>query len=136
MIVRDIMYPRVARILSSQNLGELLQQLVRESVSGVPVVEPDCRLVGVVSMRDLMKAIADGMAADPEQTIARLLSTEVRDIMTPMPFTVAPDMPVTELAGALKRRGIHRAFVVKEGRLRGVVSTSDLLRAAADTDGE
>lgn len=52
----------------------------------------------------------------------------VRDIMTEAAFAVTPDTPVKELAEFLLRGRIHRALVVEEGRLHGVVTTFDLLR--------
>lgn len=52
----------------------------------------------------------------------------VGDIMTEAAFSVAPDTPVKEVAEFLLRGRIHRALVVEDGRLRGVVTTFDLLR--------
>lgn len=56
---------------------------------------------------------------------------EVRDIMTDAAFTVTPDTPVKDLAGFLLRGRIHRALVVEDGILKGVVTTFDLLRELA-----
>ncbi len=130
--VREIMHPRVARIQPEASLAEVIRMLVRESVSGVPVVEPDCRLVGVVSMRDVLAAIAELLDACPSDSFESvLMGRQVMDIMTPMVFSVSPDMPITELAGTLHEARLHRAFVVDHGRLSGVVSTFDVMRAAA-----
>lgn len=52
----------------------------------------------------------------------------VRDIMTEAAFSVSPDTPVKELAEFLLRGRIHRALVVENGQLRGMVTTFDLLR--------
>ena len=56
----------------------------------------------------------------------------VSDIMTPVAFTVTPGTSVTELADFLVRGRIHRAVVVEDGRLQGLVSSADVLRAVAD----
>ena len=58
-------------------------------------------------------------------------SVRVADIMTPVSFTVAPDTPVKELADFLVRGRIHRAVVVDEERLVGIVTSGDVLRAVA-----
>jgi CBS domain-containing protein len=59
-------------------------------------------------------------------------TTTVEDIMTPVTFTVEPDTPVAELCGFLVRGRIHRAVVVKNKRLEGIVTSADVLRAVAD----
>lgn len=56
----------------------------------------------------------------------------VREIMTPLPFFVEPDTPLPELCEFLVRGRIHRALVVKEGQLLGIVTSVDVLRAVAE----
>ena len=57
---------------------------------------------------------------------------DVRSIMTPANFHVVPDATLGELAGFLLRGRIHRALVMEEDRLVGIVTTVDVLRAVAD----
>ena len=52
--------------------------------------------------------------------------------MTPVAFSVGPDDSLKELAEFLVRGRIHRAVVVEGDRLRGIVSSADVLRAVAD----
>lgn len=56
----------------------------------------------------------------------------VTDIMTPVSFSVEPDTSVSELADFLVRGRIHRALVLEDGRLQGIVTSMDLLKALAD----
>jgi CBS domain-containing protein len=56
----------------------------------------------------------------------------VADLMTPVTFSVAPDMPVAELAQFLVRGRIHRALVVDNDELLGIVTSQDVLKAVAD----
>jgi CBS domain-containing protein len=63
---------------------------------------------------------------------SRVDTTTVADIMTPVTFMVAPDAPVAELCDFLVRGRIHRAVVVKNHRLEGIVTSADVLRAVAD----
>ena len=56
----------------------------------------------------------------------------VRDIMTPVPFSVEPEMPLSELCELLVRGRIHRAVVVEKGQLLGIVTSVDVLRAVAE----
>jgi CBS domain-containing protein len=57
---------------------------------------------------------------------------DVRSIMTPANFYVAPDATLGELAGFLLRGRIHRALVMEDDKLVGIVTTVDVLRAVAD----
>jgi CBS domain-containing protein len=56
----------------------------------------------------------------------------VSDVMTPISFSVEPTASARELADFLVRGRIHRAVVLEDGRLRGIVTTMDILRAVAD----
>ena len=59
----------------------------------------------------------------------------VEEIMTPVAFSVDPDMLVRELADFLAKGGIHRALVLEEDRLAGIVTTFDLLQVLAGEGG-
>ena len=59
-------------------------------------------------------------------------SVAVADIMTPVAFSVRPGDTVKELADFLVRGRIHRAVVVEDARLLGIVTSGDVLRAVAD----
>lgn len=129
--VRQIMHPRVARIHPEASLAELVQLLAREGVSGVPVVKPDCSLAGVVSATDVLRLVAQQLEPGPAAVEVDLMNRKVKEIMTPAPFSVTPEIPVAELARLLFKRGIHRALVVEEGRLCGIVTAFDVLRAVS-----
>ena len=62
---------------------------------------------------------------------SRLDTTLVEEIMTPVSFTVEPGTPVTELCDFLVRGRIHRAVVVEDRQLAGIVTSADVLRAVA-----
>jgi CBS domain-containing protein len=61
--------------------------------------------------------------------------TTVREIMTPVPYTVSPDASMAELATLLLDHRIHRALVVADDRLVGIVTTLDVLRTIAEGNG-
>jgi CBS domain-containing protein len=62
---------------------------------------------------------------------SRLDTTQVEEIMTPVSFTVEPGTPVTDLCEFLVRGRIHRAVVVENRQLAGIVTSADVLRAVA-----
>ncbi len=59
-------------------------------------------------------------------------SVSVGDVMTPVSFSVNPDMPVPELCEFLVRGRIHRALVVEKDELQGIVTSQDVLRGVAE----
>lgn len=84
----------------------------------LPVLE-DGRLVGVIAGRDLR------MHAE------RLGSLRVDDVMTTGPMTAAPDTPIAEVADRLLRHNVGGLPVLDEGRLVGIVTRTDVLKAVA-----
>lgn len=63
---------------------------------------------------------------------SRFDQATVEDVMTPVSFSVAPDMTVPELCEYLVRGRIHRALVIEDGALVGIVTSQDVLRAVAE----
>lgn len=93
--------------------------MTRERVSALLIVD-EAQLCGIVTDRDLRsRCLAVGL---PD-------STPVSAIMTPMPCTLPPDAPAFEALLEMSRRGIHHLPVTEHGRLLGLVSSTDLLRA-------
>ncbi len=174
LTVRDIMSTAVVTAGPDDTVRQLARVLADAEISGVPVVDPDGALVGVVSATDLVRLAADDtdvhVAASalptdradlptplfdeepdadpygfflPEEspfagkelldifTESELDEVEVADIMTPVAFSVGPDTTVKELADFLVRGRIHRAVVEEDGRLVGIVTSGDVLRAVA-----
>jgi CBS domain-containing protein len=175
--VKDIMRRDVVTVSPDTTARYLAKVLADEEITGVPVLDANDRLVGVVSSTDLVRLAADESSVEVRQvgltrgvdpvldpdaeaedaeaqdpfgfflpedspfTGQRILeqwpdsefdSVLVRDIMTPVSFSVAPDSTVPELCEFLVRGRIHRAVVMEEGRLVGIVTSADVLRAVAD----
>jgi CBS domain-containing protein len=116
-------------IRGTDTLIEAIGLLAESHVSGVPVVDDHGRLAGVLSNSDVLEAIAEH--DDPEAREAAFEQTTVQEIMTPRPQTISPDAQVKDAAQRMVYLEVHRLFVELEGRLVGVVSTTDLVRALA-----
>jgi CBS domain-containing protein len=121
----------VVTIAPEASLAELADLLRQHAISGVPVTDGAGKAVGTVSATDLLW-LSDRVR--PTATALRetgrwegLEGLTVRDVMTPDAFGVAPDCPIDELLEFFSRTGLHRALVLEEGRVVGVVSTTDLL---------
>jgi CBS domain-containing protein len=85
--------------------------------TGSLLVTADGRLTGIITERDLLRAVALG--ADPDRS-------SVDEVMTADPFTVPPDMPLQEAAREMAVRWIRHLPVVKNDQILGVVSMRDV----------
>jgi CBS domain-containing protein len=155
--VSDLMQREVVTIGLDATAHELAELLHYHSIGGVPVLDGEGRVAGVVSGSDLVRLAAQREGAQvpplPEEAatdagrffsqgavsttllhrLARdyLAGTLVRDLMTPAVFSVREEATIPELARFLLRTGAHRALVMDEDRLRGIVTATDVLRAVA-----
>lgn len=133
---KDVMQERVVTVRPNLLVRELAKLLDEKRISGAAVVERGGRIVGVVSKSDLVHHELEG--ADhyvwEEGAMPRGFHVEspdravVADIMTPGVVEAAPDAPLSALARLMRRRRIHRVFITEAGRLRGIVTTLDLLK--------
>lgn len=99
-------------------VGEAFEQCRAHSIRHLPVLQ-DGWLVGVVSDRDLLPVVGRG-----EGDMRR-----VEDVMTKDYVAVLPGTPLSEVAECMLRNGFHALPVVENGALRGIVTSSDVLRA-------
>lgn len=129
MLVADIMQTNLKAIGAADLVGEAITALADHHVSGLPVVDDAGRLVGVLSNSDVLQALAEH--TDPEERERIFEQSEVRDLMTPRPQTVTPDASVKDAAQRMLYLEVHRLFVERDGKLAGVISTTDLVRAMA-----
>jgi CBS domain-containing protein len=129
MRVAELMQRNVRTIDSEACVAEVVVSLADAHISGLPVVDKGGRMIGVVSASDVLTAEAEAEG----QNIGRELleGTSVRDIMTARPYTVSPDEDVREAARQMLYADVHRLFVTEDGRIVGVVSTTDIVRAVA-----
>ncbi len=118
IIAADVMNPNVLVVQEDMSVEELARFLVESEISGAPVVDPEGRLVGVVSVTDL----AAERAGSGEENQMR-----VRDIMTPAIYSVDAETPIPEVAETLINSHIHRLLVTSGERVVGIVTSSDLL---------
>jgi len=112
-----------SRVVVADGDGSLADAATRmhENQVGSLVVMDGERLAGILTERDLTRAIAEG--ADPE-------SVTVADYMTGWPTVVSPDMDVREAVAAMLELECRHLPVVEEGRVVGMVSIRDLLGSA------
>ncbi|MFI1731154.1 CBS domain-containing protein [Streptomyces acidicola] len=144
--VRDVMQVPAASVPGDMPFEDVAHALAREQVSAVPVVDADDHVIGVVSESDLLAKAA--VMAEPHRhgAVGRLWQRRLYDkshgdtaatLMTFPPVTVHPAEPVADAAWTAARARLKRLPVTdRRGRLVGVVSRRDLLRALIRDDAE
>ncbi len=144
MKVRELMTTEVVSIGPEQALKEAARLMVDSGVSGVPVVDDDARLIGIITEADFVAGEA-GRRADQRAGLLRLLLNRqtigdeeltVADVMTPDVIIVGPDADHTEAARLMDREAVKRLIVTDDQRVVGIVSRADIMRAFTRSDSE
>ena len=139
---RDLMTPDVVTVPPETPVLTIARMLADRGMSAAPVVDPQGQLLGIVTEADLIRRLA-GEADKPAGWFASLFSNQerdaeryarthgvtARDVMTAEVVAVDPDTLASAVAHLMEERGIRRVVVTQEGRLKGIVSRADLLRA-------
>lgn len=134
---REIMSSPAIACRPETFLYEVAEALADRSISGVVVVGPDGGVVGVISERDIASAAGSplvrlALKLSPKGVIGpKGVSERVEDVMTKSPVTAGPESPLHILAEIMVRESINRLPIVHAGRLEGVVTRTDLLKALA-----
>ncbi len=134
--MRDLMNKAVV-VAPDTSVRDLIRLLSQHRINGCPVLDAAGRVLGTVSTTDLLWLSDQLIPLDPDspewEGRARELLDErsVREIMTPDAFGLGPDEGLDALSRFFARTGLHRALVLEEGRMVGVVSISDLLALIA-----
>ncbi len=146
MHVRDVMSKTVLTTTAAAPLKEAALQLAREGVSGLPVVDGDGAVIGVISEADVIakegnEHKAGGFLAwflDPGDPWLdeRMAARTVGDAMSSPAIVITPERPVADAATRMIEDGVNRLPVVEDGRLVGLVTRADLVRAFVRTDDE
>jgi CBS domain-containing protein len=124
MLVKDHMSKNVVTLDSDMEILRAAHTLITKDISGAPVLDKHGRLVGVLTERDCMRV---AMQADYHGIPGGL----VKDYMSESPQSVTPGESILNLAQLFISGRFHRYPVVDNGRLVGVISRRDVMRAMA-----
>jgi CBS domain-containing protein len=132
MRVSDIMTTRVVTVAPDTGVTQIANRLVQCRISAVPVLECD-RVVGIVSEGDLMHRheIGTDDLLEGADEYVRSHGLRAADLMTSPVVSVTEDTVLARAARLMAKHRIKRVLVLRRGRLVGVVSRSDLVRALA-----
>jgi CBS-domain-containing membrane protein len=113
MKASDVMVLPVITVKPYSSVKEAARTLLTHHISGVPVVDDQGKLIGIIS--EYVKAHA----------------RKVADVMTRQVVTATPDTPLYEVANLLERHSIKRVPILRDGQLVGIVSRANLIQAVA-----
>jgi CBS domain-containing protein len=143
--VSDVMTRRVLTARPAMPLKELARVLTEHGLSALPVLDPDDRVIGMASERDLLSKQARPLPGPRRWWQLRRTRDEIRraegdtvgHVMTGFPVTVAPGATLAEAARRMIENGVkHLPVIDHGGKLVGVVSRADLVRAFVRSDDE
>ena len=143
MNARDVMTRDVVSVASDTPMRKIAALLLEKRISAVPVVDSSGAPIGMVSEGDLtgrneaerearqdwwLTMLAEGEAVNPE-FLASLNYPTARDMMSAPVISVHEETSLEEIAGILTEHRIKRVPIVRDGRIVGIVSRADLVRA-------
>lgn len=142
MKARDLMTADVITVSPDASVAEVARLLTSNRISAVPVIDKDRRVLGIVTEGDLMRRVEGqtekrvgwlaSLFTDPERMAkdyAKSHGRKAGDVMTPHVVSVQEDDDAGDIADLIDRHSIKRVTVVRDGKLVGIVSRADLLRA-------
>lgn len=143
--VADVMNTDVITVTPETSLRDLAEVLSKNRINGVPVVDDEGDVIGVVCESDLMErnrplhiptvfVLLDAWIPmeNPwrlEKEIKRICATTVEDIYSRPAVSVEPETDLSEVARIMHEQNLHTIPVVDRGKLVGVVGKSDIIRS-------
>jgi CBS domain-containing protein len=122
VLVKDYMSTDLVTLNSEMEIQQAVYKLIMHDKAGAPVLDEHGRLVGILTDRDCMKVAMQG---GYHGTPAGL----VKDYMSSQPQWVGPEQSILTLADMFINSRFHRYPVVDNGRLVGMISRRDVMRA-------
>ena len=144
----DVMVRDVVTVRPDTDVAAAIKLLTEHNVSALPVLDREGNLVGVLSEADLIHRAEIGTekrrpwwleavtgASTLAEEFAKSHGKKVGEVMTDGVISVAEETPLSEIAALFERKRIKRVPVVKDGKLVGIVSRSNLIQALASAVG-
>ena len=141
---KDIMTREVITVTPDTDITQATKMLLEHRINGLPVLDEDQRLVGIVCQSDMIAqqkriplpslfTLLDGYitlnsAKHFEKEVQKIAATTVAQAMTANPVTVQPEASLEEIASLMVGKKLHTLPVVDNGQLVGIVGKEDMLR--------
>jgi len=146
---KDVMTREVITVTPETEVTEIARLLLEKHFNGVPVVDRNSNLVGIICQSDLIAeqkklpipsvfTILDAFIpiyppGKTEKEVQKIAAVKASDAMTPDPVTVGPEAGIDEIASIMVNKTIHTIPVVEGGKLVGIIGKEDILKTLVST---
>ena len=121
----EIMHKPVLATTPRASVRDIATQLVVNRISGMPVAERTGKVIGVITEADILEALMEGK---------KLETLTAEEIMTADPVTIDIDATMEEVMKLLADQGILRVPVTNRGKLAGIISRVDIIKAVLEPE--
>jgi len=144
MKAMDVMTREVVSVAPDASIMEAVRLMLQHKISGLPVIDASGKLQGVVTEGDFLRRVETGTERKRSRFVEFLLGPgrlaedyvhasgrKVDEVMTPEPRTVGEDEPLEKVVHLMERYRVKRLPVVRGGKVVGIVTRQNLMRALA-----
>lgn len=144
MKIKDVMQTKVITIPMTMEITEIARTLYENNISGVPVIDVDGKLAGIVSEGDLLHKETNPRIPEAvgilgtliyfrgikqyESDFKKLMALEASEIMTSHIYTIDPEASVEEAADLMVKHKVKRLPVIQDGEIVGIISRMDIIK--------
>lgn len=118
LTAKDIMTKDVITIRPDIFLDKAIKKLIENKISGMPVVDENEKMIGIISEKDILNFAFCGY----------LRSTKVKEAMSKDVIYFEPETRIEKIAVAISKNHFRRVPIIKEGKVVGIVSRRDIIR--------
>ncbi len=146
MLAKDIMTKSIKSVSSQLAIREFASFLIKENISGAPVIDENGKFLGIATEEDLifqdkkinLPAFLNLFAnivplgvAQTEEELKKIAGTKLKDVMQTQPQTITPQTTTEEIATIMSENKNYYLVVLEKGAVAGVVTKRDLIKAVA-----
>ncbi len=125
MKIKDFMEDEVLFVRSTSNLEQAIQNMIKHRVNGIPVVDEEMKVVGIVTEGDL---IARSEMFDRDFNPAELALLRVTELMTRNPIVIDSEADINNAIAIFAATNIKQIPVIKNSRLVGILARKDVIK--------
>jgi CBS-domain-containing membrane protein len=129
---RDIMTREVLVVKAEDKVEKAARILLENKISGIPVVDEEDRVIGI-TLFDSIIFLENTMRFN--NNLKKYTASKVKDAMTTKVVSVDEDEPVTNIVKIMQDKKINRVPVLRHGKLIGIITRNDILKAMVRNNG-